>query len=146
MTKRKNDGRAMTLPGGLAVGTAVSMAMTLALSLLLAKLLHNGVLRQNQTGYGVMALLLTASFLGAATAQGKVKHLRGMVCLLEGLLYFLMLLCVTALFFGGQYSGMGVSALVVLAGSGTAALLLGRGGKGGPKRRGIRRRDGVTRK
>lgn len=138
MARRKNEGRAMTIPGGLAVGTAVSMTMTLVFSAVLAKLLQNGILRQDQTGYGVMVLLLTVSFLGAAIAQGKVKHRRMMVCMLEGIAYFAMLLCVTALFFGGQYSGMGVSALVVFAGAGTAALMCGRGGKSGPKRRKIR--------
>ena len=45
------------------------------------------------------------------------------MCLLTGVCYYLALLAMTALFFGGQYSALGVTALAVLAGSGGAALL-----------------------
>lgn len=121
----------MTIQGGLAVGAAVNLGMTILLSALLAKLLQTGVLAQNQTGYGVMVLLLLASFFGAAVAQGRVKHRRMMVCMLSGGVYYLSLLAITALFFGGQYTAMGVTALVVLAGCGTAALLCTRKGRGG---------------
>jgi hypothetical protein len=37
--------------------------------------------------------------------------------------YYLTLLAMTALFFGGQYQGMGVTLGLVLAGAGTATLL-----------------------
>ena len=129
---QKPTGRAMSMPGGLAVGAAVSIGVTLASCVLLTKLILSGALNMDQIGYGVMVLLLAASFLGALTAQGRVKHQRSMVCMLSGLVYYLMLLCTTALFFGGQYSGVGVTGLLVLGGAGTAALAAA--GKGTPRR------------
>ena len=121
----------MSIPGGLAVGVTVGLIVTVLLSSLVAKLLQTGVLAQNQTGYAVMGLLLAASFAGAAVAQGRVKHSRRMICMLSGGIYYLSLLAITALFFGGQYTAMGVTALVVLAGCGTAALMCVQQGSGG---------------
>ena len=133
----------MSIPGGLAVGMTVGLIVTVLLSSLVAKLLQTGVLAQNQTGYAVMGLLLAASFAGAAVAQGRVKHRRRMICMLSGGIYYLSLLAITALFFGGQYTAMGVTALVVLAGCGTAALMCVRQGRRGKamhrKRHGNRR-------
>jgi len=92
-------------------------------------------LRQDQIGYAVMVLLITASSLGAAIAQGKVKHQRVLVCMLSGLIYYVILICITALFFGGQYTGFGVTGLLILGGAGTTALLSGRRkGRGGKRK------------
>lgn len=89
---------------------------------MLAKLVMDEKMAMEHVGYGIMILLLAASFLGAVTAQGKIKHRKMLVCLLSGLVYFIMLLAATALFFGGQYTGVGVTGLLILGGSGTAAL------------------------
>ncbi len=74
-------------------------------------------------GYGAMIVLVIASAMGAWTAEGRIQRMRLQVCLLSGLSYFLALLSATALFFGGQYSGIGVTALAILAGSAGVALL-----------------------
>jgi len=126
-----NTGKAASMPGGLTLGAGVSVAVTLMLSAVIAKLVQAETLRQDQIGYAVMVLLLTASCLGAAIAQGRVKHQRVLVCMLTGLIYFLILICITALFFGGQYTGFGVTGLLILGGAGTAALMSGcRKGRG----------------
>lgn len=130
-----NTGKAASMPGGLALGAGVSVAVTLVLSAIIAKLVQMEVLRQDQIGYAVMVLLITASSLGAAIAQGKVKHQRVLVCMLSGLIYYVILICITALFFGGQYTGFGVTGLLILGGAGTTALLSGRRkGRGGKRK------------
>ena len=70
-----------------------------------------------------MVLLIVSSFAGAMIAFSRIKRQRMLVCIVSGVIYFAMLMSVTALFFGGQYSAVGTTALLVLAGSGTAALL-----------------------
>jgi dolichol kinase len=45
------------------------------------------------------------------------------VCLISGMIYFCVLLSITALCFGGQYQGIGVTGLVVLCGSCCAGLM-----------------------
>ena len=131
----ENTGKAASMPGGLALGAGVSVGVTLVLSAIIAKLVQMEVLRQDQIGYAVMVLLITASSLGAAIAQGKVKHQRVLVCMLSGLIYYVILICITALFFGGQYTGFGVTGLLILGGAGTTALLSGRRkGRGGKRK------------
>jgi len=130
-----NTGKAASIPGGLALGAGVSVAVTLVLSAIIAKLVQTEALQQDQIGYAVMILLITASCLGAAVAQGRVKHQRVLVCMLSGLIYYVILICITALFFGGQYTGFGVTGLLISGGAGTTALLCGRRKRRGGKRK-----------
>lgn len=130
-----NTGKAASMPGGLVLGAGISVAVTIILSAVIAKLVQTEALQQDQIGYAVMVLLITASSLGAAIAQGKVKHQRVLVCMLSGLIYYVILICITALFFGGQYTGFGVTGLLILGGAGTTALLSGRRkGRGGKRK------------
>ena len=123
VTKRKANGRAMSLPAGVGIGTAAALGWTLAAAAILAKLMDLERLPEDAVGYGAMVILLVAGFLGAVTAFAKVKGKRLQVSLITAAAYYLSLLSMTALFFGGQYAGMGVTALVILGGSGTAILL-----------------------
>ena len=122
-TKRKANGRAMTLPAGVGIGTLAALGWTLMACAVLAKLIDLERLPEDAVGYGAMVILLVAGFLGAVTAYAKVKGKRLQVSLITAAAYYLSLLSMTALFFGGQYAGMGVTALVILAGSGVAILL-----------------------
>lgn len=131
----KVTGKAMSMPGGLAVGAGVSLGVTLLMAAVLAKLVDAERMAWENIGYGIMVLLLAASFAGAMVSFGKIKRQRMLVCGLSGVIYFAMLLAITALFFGGQYSAVGVTALLVLAGSGTAALLGLRQGRGGKRKK-----------
>lgn len=130
VSNKKITGRATSLPAGLAIGAGCSLAATLILTALLAKLVESETLPVERVGYGIMVLLIVSAFAGAMVAFGRIKRQRVLVCIASGGIYFAMLLSVTALFFGGQYSGVGTTALLVLAGSGTAALLGLRQGRG----------------
>ena len=131
VVNQKVSGRASSMPVGVGVGVGVSTVITLALSGLLAWLILGQTLEQSATGYGSMGILLTASVLGALAAVERVKRRRMVVCLLTGLGYYLVLLSLTALFFGGQYSGMGVTGLLIAGGSFAAGLIGAGKGEGG---------------
>jgi len=120
---QKKTGRASSIPAGLAVGGVVSLLTTLGSTVLLAWLISGGMMAEKNVGYGVLVMILLASFLGSEVAAGRIKHQRVAVCLLSGLVYFGILLSITALFFGGQYQAVGVTALLILGGSGTATLI-----------------------
>lgn len=120
---RKVTGKASSMPGGLAAGALCSLSITLAMAALLAKLVEAKRMAEENIGYGVMVLLLLASFAGALVAFRRIKRQRMLVCLLSGVIYFAILMSMTALFFGGQYEAVGVTALLVLGGSAVAALL-----------------------
>lgn len=131
VANQKPTGRATSMPVGLTYGEGVSLGVTLISAAILAKLVDLEKLPWENIGYGIIVLLLLASFSGAMTAYAKIKRQRILVCLISGAIYFGTLLSITALFFGGQYEAVGVTALLVLGGSAAAGLLgLRTGGSG----------------
>lgn len=133
--KQKPTGRTLSVPGGLAYGAICSMAVTTMGAAMLAWLVSAEKVPEQAIGYGVMVFLILASFLGAMVSWAKIRRQRIMVCMLSGAVYFGMLLAITALFFGGQYSAVGVTALLILCGSGLAVLTgFGKGSAGRPRK------------
>ena len=128
---QKVTGRSMSMACGIGVGVLFSVVLTVIGSTILAALIDGEKLGENGIGYGAIVILLLASAMGAIAAWRCVRHRRLMVCLLTGVGYYGALLCVTALFFGGQYQGMGATALMVLAGCSSVGLLGLHGGKTG---------------
>lgn len=124
VTNRKATGRAMGMPLGTVIGGSVGFLITLILSAVLAWMLQGEYMSVDHIGYGSMAVLLVSSAAGAFAAQRLVKHRKLPVCLVSGAVYYAMLLATTALFFGGQYQGMGVTLAVVAAGAGSIGLLV----------------------
>lgn len=114
---KKVTGTASSIPAGLAWGALISTAVTLAGAAVTAKLIDGEIIGWDQTGYAVLVILLLSAWIGAMVAAGKIKRRRIVVCLASGVAYMLILLCATALFFGGKYSGVGETALLILCGS-----------------------------
>ena len=141
VTSQRPTGRASSMPTGLALGAGVNLLVTGISVFLMAKLLQREVIQWEDTGYGVMLLLLGASFLGALTAAKKIKRQSILICGLSGLIYMGILLSITAMFFGGQFEAVGVSAALVFAGSETAGLLYGRERRGGKR---LKKRGGTV--
>jgi putative membrane protein (TIGR04086 family) len=141
VSNKKVTGKAMPMVAGLAVGVALSIGITMVLAGLTAHFVLSETISENAIGYAAMAALYLSAALGSLIAARMIKRRRMVVCLATGGIYFLTLLGMTALFFGGQYQGIGVTALVVLGGSGTIGLLGLRQGKGrGIKHKKIRSR------
>ena len=126
MVNRKVTGTAVTMPMGIGIGCGISMLVTILGSAMVAKLISAEVLREMAIGYSAMVIILVASAMGTGIAVKKVKKKMLQVSVLVGLTYFCMLLAMTALLFGGHYQGMGVTALLILAGCGFTVLMLGR--------------------
>lgn len=125
------SGRADSIPVGLAVGTISSILLTLACTTILAKMVDKGKIQWENIGYGIMVQTMVSSFVGAKIAYMRVKRQRLLICLLSGAIYYSVLIAIAAVFFGGQYDGMAVTALLVLAGCTSASLLGLRFGKTG---------------
>lgn len=114
--------KAVSTPLGLSMGVSTSIFVVAMMLSLMAKLIQMEIIPEEKLGHGIMVTLLTASFTGSIIAAASVKRRKGMICMLTGLLFLGMLLAMTALFFGGQYSSVGVTALLILGGSGAGAL------------------------
>ena len=119
----KNTGRASSIPAGLAWGIGAALAITVLGSGGAAWLVLGGRLPAEWIGYCAMVILALSSGCGAAVAISKIQRLRAQMGLAAGGLYYLCLVIATALFFGGQYRGMGVTALMVLCGCDVVILL-----------------------
>lgn len=112
MQHNKVKGTSKTIPLGLGIGSIISLIITFIGSAVTAYLITTEKIGQGSTGYASLLILFTAAAMGAWGAVSSVKRLRLQICLLSGGLYYLILLAITALFFGGQYDGMGVTAIV----------------------------------
>ena len=111
------------IPIGLGIGLAISIVTTLLGTAIGAWLISSEKIGEGSTGYITVLILLLSSILGAWFAIQTIKQNRLLFCLSSGGIYFLTLLAITALFFGGMYSGVGESALVISAGAFSVALL-----------------------
>ena len=99
------------------VGTMVSLAATLAGCAILAKLLDGGFLGEESIGYGVAAIVIFSTWLGAMTAIRKQRGERMLTALAVGLVYFLILLLMNLVIYNGEYAGVPVTALLIFGGS-----------------------------
>lgn len=127
LMNQKPSGRTMTMPGGLAAGVSLGLLLTVLLSAVLAKLADMELVREEQLGYGIVILLLLSSSTASAFSYARIRRRKLPVFVLSGLIYLLSLLALTALFFGGQFHGVGATALVVMGGSMAAFFLFGHG-------------------
>ena len=135
-TAIRAKGKTMSVPGGLAISGIISMGITLTGSMLLAAMLDRETITWGQAGYWIMAMLFLASFCSAKVAAAAMKRKRLVVSAMSGGVYWGLLLCVTALFFGGNYEAVIETAAVTIAGSGCAAMVsLPQKSKTGRKRR-----------
>ena len=108
---------------GILIGVLVSIGVTLISASILAWFIATEKMSENMISYGAMVVLLLSALLGSGVAIARIRRLRVQVCLITGGIYYLVLLAMTALFFEGQYQGMGLTAILVLVGSGLVALL-----------------------
>ena len=110
----------------------ISLVLTVVLSGMFSLALEKNWLAFEESGYAVMILLLFVTITGGIVAANRIKHQILAVCAASGAVYFIMLLSITALFYGGQYCAVGETAAIVVMGTGIAALLClkGRGARG----------------
>ena len=136
MAANKLTAKAVSIPVGVAMGVGAALVMTAMGSAASAWAILGGFVPETGIGYLVMIILLVSASAGSAVAAGSVQRLRAQMCLAAGVGYYLCLMAMTALFFGGRYHGMGVTGVMVFCGS-VLVILLAPGSK---NRAGCRRR------
>ena len=114
------------IPISAGIGTLISLAVTLAGSAMVSSLILGEKMGEGSIVVGTVVIRLLAAIVGACCAVAISKQHRLQVALLAGAGYYLVLLATTALFFGGQYQGIGISALIVFAGCGLVILISGK--------------------
>ena len=123
------------MPKGMIIGLSASISTTILGSCIGAWLLHSERIAEENLGYITLLILLLSSVTGGLLTIQTVKTKRLLSCLVFGGIYLLSLLALTALFWGGSYSGVGESALVVFSGVLSVALIGAKGKTTTRKRR-----------
>ncbi|MBO5952669.1 MAG: TIGR04086 family membrane protein [Oscillospiraceae bacterium] len=128
--KLKKPDQKSTMPIGVCVGILIAALTTIVSACVAAVLFSGERLPESAMGYAVVLILLISTAVGALVGMIITAHQRMLVCLFVGGGYYALLLSCTALFFGGMYQGVGVTALVILAaalGCGLLGLTRGKG-------------------
>lgn len=133
--KMKTSGKAVGIPFGLTLGTLTSLVVSVLGAAISAWLISSEKIGQGGIGYAAIIILVLAAISGAMVSTMLTKRLRLQVCMLSGVIYYLVLLGITALFFGGQYQGMVASAVVILVGCAIVAFLPAKSGQYKMKRK-----------
>lgn len=134
---KKSTGKGISIPAGIGLGILLCMLISFAGAAVVAYLLSTERMVVSGIGWGAIVIMAIASFVGAMLASKLVKVNRLPVSLGVGAGYILVLLGITALFFGGQYQGIGATIITVLLGSGGAGMLGFKGKKPAIRRKKI---------
>lgn len=124
---KKHTGLATSMPAGIMIGTLICTVLTAVGCAIFSWTILYGWFEAEMIGYGSMIVLLIASIVGSAVSVHKIKRRYLAVCMLTGTAYFLILVTVTAFLFGGHYTGMWVTALLIAAGSIAVSLVASKG-------------------
>jgi hypothetical protein len=123
---KKMMGKAPSASGAAASGLLIAILWTVVSALGIAKLVDMEMLPAEKVGYGSMLAVLSAVFVGASLAGKKAGHMVVQAAALSGGAYFLCLLLVNACFFGGSYTGIGITLLLVILATGIAIVAAGK--------------------
>lgn len=124
---KKQTGRAPSLVNAVLKGTGIAVGWTALCAMAIAKMVDSEVISLEAVGYGSMVTHLSAVYLGAMAAYKSAGHMADTAAGLTGGSYYLILLLVNALFFGGQFTGLGITLALVGLASGAVILTTGKG-------------------
>ena len=123
VVNRKPSSAMNSVPAALAIGWSIETLVTLAGGVLLSVLILEGRAGWGASEYGVMGILLLASYIGAAFSCKRVEGKKIPACCLSGVIYFLTLIAITVLFFDSQFGSVWLLAVLITGGTGIAMLL-----------------------
>ncbi len=104
--RRPNWGKAVVK------GTVTALVSAFLCAAILAKLVDSEVIKMEQIGYGILIGHLLAVFMGTKVAIGGAGKEGLYAACATGAGYYLALLIVGGLFFGGSFAGLGVTLLL----------------------------------
>lgn len=132
---KKQTGRSPSLMNAVLKGTGIAIGWTVLCAMIIAKLIDGEVMPMESVGYGSMAAHLSAVYLGALAAYKSAGHMGDAAAGITGGSYYMILLLVNALFFGGQFTGLGITLTLVVLASGAVILTAGKGRRRQGRRR-----------
>lgn len=120
---KRNQSKANSVPITIGVGLVLSLIITVLAAVLIAMMVISERMEPGHIYFGSAATLLLASFIGAlyvVLMMGEKKLLFSMV---TGGAYFLVLVCVSMLFFDGMIANVWQALILVIGGSFSAGII-----------------------
>ncbi|MBQ8768635.1 MAG: TIGR04086 family membrane protein [Oscillospiraceae bacterium] len=108
----------ISIPAGVIIGVIAAVAVMLIGALVMSYLIVKETVGMSSAGIGAMVIVAISSALGVWLASALTKQKKLLVCGLTALIYYLVLLSITAVFFDGVYDAVGLTALMVILGAG----------------------------
>ena len=109
------------MPAGIGLGIVIGILIMILGAAVTAWMVTNEIIGQDAVGYSCMLIHVLSSLVGSIISFGLIRHRRLMVSGAVCAGYYLVLL-VVALAFGGIFTGMGTTALMVVLGGGIAQI------------------------
>lgn len=122
MPKKEYQKKEKNTAAAVLTGVGVSIVVTFVGTLAIALLVMKETISDQSIGYCVLGLTLAASMVGSITTTQILKSKLLIVSLATSVTFALVLLSVTAMFFGGEYRGVAIT-LPVIIGGGISAVL-----------------------
>lgn len=121
--------------GQLLIGAGVCIIITLITAAVSALLVSKEIIGEKWIESIAIVILFLSSLTGAKTGSMGEKEKNLYISPVIGLVYVLIVLSATAIFFGGQYQSVGVGAIAVLSGCILSVILGQKQGNKGKIRR-----------
>jgi putative membrane protein (TIGR04086 family) len=125
----KKRGRTSGIPAGIFAGLITALLNTILLAAVTAVLIAGEKIGEDKALLGSAASLLLGAAFGGICAANVAGERKMVVCLIYGAVYYVTLLCMTAMFFEGRYENIWITGLLVLGASISVGLLVMRGRK-----------------
>lgn len=127
MSYRKNNKpQHLSVPISLATGLALAWTITLITAMVITVLISGDHIAENVIIPAAVMTVFAAAFLSALFIGAKWESNRMLMCLGNGLLYMVSMLCCNALVFDGRYQGIVGGLLTIISSSLVAGLLQSR--------------------
>ena len=115
-----------SIPVAIGIGTLISILTMVIGAAVMTLLLANQTIEESAMGYGVLLVTILSVVIGSTVSILLARSRVLVVSLCTTLTFGLVLLAMTAMFFGGQYSGVPVTLLVMAGSAISVALIAGK--------------------
>ncbi len=127
MNKKDYQKNGKSAVAAVSIGGVISVVLMLIGTMIITLLVMNETITEEAIGYGVLAVTLIATYTGAYASLTIYKKKYLITSMSVSIVFALILLSLTALFFDGQFTGVPATLLVIICGGVSAMLVAGKG-------------------
>ena len=138
MKTKRTAGKTSSIPASLAIGAGAGILVMLMTAALGALAVAQEWINEDAITIVSVVITVLAAAVAAITSASIAGKRKLQISLLSGVVLFLLLLACNAMFFDGQYSSVGGSAIAIIVTCAATSLLSVKEGRTGKKHAGKR--------